>query len=41
VGGNIGLSQNFEADGNLGGLSRSKPSNFEILDICISPTGEK
>jgi hypothetical protein len=38
---NIGLSQNFEADGNLGGLSRSKLSKFEILDIRRSPTGEK
>jgi hypothetical protein len=41
VGDNIGLSKNFKADGNLGGLTRSKPSKFEILDICGSPTGEK
>jgi hypothetical protein len=38
---NIGLSQNFETDGNLGGLTGSKPSKFEISDICGSPTGEK
>jgi hypothetical protein len=38
---NIGLSQNFEARRNLGGLTRSKPSKIEILDIRGSPTGEK
>jgi hypothetical protein len=40
-GDNIGLSKNFEVDGNLGGLIESKPSKFEILDIRRSPTGEK
>jgi hypothetical protein len=38
---NIGLSQNFKANGNLGGLTGLKPSNFEISDIRGSPTGEK
>jgi hypothetical protein len=38
---NIGLSQNFEADRNLGGLTGSKSSKFKILDIRGSPTGEK
>jgi hypothetical protein len=34
------LGQNFEADGNLGGLIGSKLSKFEISDIHGSPTGE-
>jgi hypothetical protein len=38
---NVGLSQNFEADRNLGGLTGSKPSKFEILDIRGLPMGEK
>jgi hypothetical protein len=38
---NVGLSKNFEADWNLGGLIGSKPSKFEILDIHGSPMGEK
>jgi hypothetical protein len=38
---NVGLSKNFEADWNLGGLIGSKPSKFEILDIRGSPMGEK
>jgi hypothetical protein len=38
---NIGLSKNFEADENLGGLIGSKLSKFKISDIRRSPTGEK
>jgi hypothetical protein len=38
---NIGLSQNFEVDRNLGGLTGSKPSKFKISDIHGSPTDEK
>jgi hypothetical protein len=41
VGDNVGLGQNFEAGKNLGGLTGSKPSKFEISDIRGSPTGEK
>jgi hypothetical protein len=41
VGANIGLRQNFETDGNLGGLTGSKPSKFEILNIRGSLTSEK
>jgi hypothetical protein len=41
VGNNVGLSQNFEPDGNLSGLTGSKPLKFKILDIPGSPTGEK
>jgi hypothetical protein len=37
----VGLGQNFEVDENLDGLAGSKPSNFEILNICGSPMGEK
>jgi hypothetical protein len=38
---NVGLSKNFEAGENLGGLIGSKPSKFKISDIRGSPTGEK
>jgi hypothetical protein len=38
---NVGLSQNFEADENLDGLTGSKPSKFKISDIRGSPTGKK
>jgi hypothetical protein len=41
VGDIIGLGQNFEIDGYLGGLTRSKPSKFEISDMRGSLTGEK
>jgi hypothetical protein len=41
VGDIIGLDQNFEIDGYLGGLTRSKSSKFEISDIHGSPMGEK
>jgi hypothetical protein len=37
----VRLDQNFETDRYLGGMTRSKPSNFKILDIRESPTGEK
>jgi hypothetical protein len=41
VGDIIGMSQNFEANENLGGPVGSKPSKSEISDIRGSPTGEK
>jgi hypothetical protein len=37
----VGLGQNFETDRYLGGMTGSKPSKFEILDIHGSPMGEK
>jgi hypothetical protein len=41
VGDIIGMYQNFETDGNLGGLAGLKPSKYKILDIHMSPMGEK
>jgi hypothetical protein len=41
VGDIVGLDQNIEADGNLVGLTGSKPSKFKISDIRGSPMGEK
>jgi hypothetical protein len=37
----VGLDQNFETDSYLGGLTGSKPSKLEILDIRGSLMGEK